>query len=239
MSDDGFLLSADYPPGDAYCPAAVYRPDGSLRLADGPCCPYGDELRGADTLPELLLLVSRLGEDLAPRCEGDDYTRRKYTTCHGPELARELWAAMRRLGGAAPPPMPAALLEHQGGGPERKLYVDYLRGKELPFSPEVVLAAVDMAADWCFAQMPAAPKPGCKLSPRQATQRALYRLACDNDLAPEEAAEEVGYSKSWLYGEPEFQRLWPEIKSARRASPPPDGSKDKEGRTPEARDEAV
>jgi hypothetical protein len=238
MSDD-FFLAEQYPPGDAYCPAVVYRPDGSLRVAELLRPPHGAELRAAGSIPELLLYVTWSGEDLAPHGETGDYTRRKYTACCGPELARELWAAMRRIGGAALPPMPAALLEHQGKGPELKLYVDYLRGKELPFSPEVVLAAVDAVAGWCLAQLPAPPEPDCRLPARQALDRALCLLARDSDLSPEAAAKQVGYGKSWLYGEPEFQRLWPRIKSARCASSPTGGSKGKEDRTLEARDDAV
>ena len=168
MSDDLFdffsLFPPElYPPGDAYMPGAAYwADDGSLRVPEAPRCFYGLDLRAVRTTLELLRVASHLSDELAPGSSS-----RGRTASQGPELARELWAAMRRIGGAAPPRMPAALLEYQGDGPERKLWVDYLRGNELPFSPEMVLDALDAVAAWCRAwqSLPAVtPRPASPLS---------------------------------------------------------------------------
>jgi hypothetical protein len=82
-----------------------------------------DDLRVVSTPCELLELCEELRRLLAP-----DNGDRDYTTYKAPELIRELWTAMRRMGGDVPP-SPDLLLKFNTRDDEIRFFAAFLKGQ--------------------------------------------------------------------------------------------------------------
>jgi hypothetical protein len=103
-----------------------------------------DDLRSASTPSELRETCQELRRLLAP-----DNGDRDTTTFRAPDLIRELWTAMRRMGGEVPP-SPDLLLRFNSRGDQAKLFAALLKGQlHTVLHPEEVLRAVDDVAAWC------------------------------------------------------------------------------------------
>src|SRR5262249_13855318 len=102
------------------------------------------DLRATDNPAMLLAHCRGLREQLAPSSE-----LRGVTTASGPAYLREIWAAMRRIGGEVPPT--PDILRRFSEADENALFVAAITDRlHTLINPEEVLSAIDTAVSWCL-----------------------------------------------------------------------------------------